>query len=302
MIKLKKGDIVDIIAPASFSEPKDLIAAVKEITKWGLVPRTFINFKASHPFHSDDDNARFQDLQRAILAKDSKAIWCLRGGYGSARLLDQLAKIKKPKNKKILIGYSDITALHIFINQQWKWETIHGPTISSFSNKKLNKKCLTEVKNILLDAGPYSNFKLIPVNEMAKNVKTKSEGIIVGGNLALIQSLLATPYQLKTKNKILVIEDVNERGYRIDRMLNQLVMSGMLKNCKAIVFGDFSKALEPNGESYVDYALNRFARDLKIPIYKTNEFGHGKINRPLIFNGHYKIKNNVLIFSKKAAH
>jgi muramoyltetrapeptide carboxypeptidase len=301
MIKLKKGDIVDIIAPASFSDPKELIAAVKEISKWGLVPRTFINFKANHPFHSDDDHTRLHDLKRALLVKDSKAIWCLRGGYGSARLLEELSKMKKPAHKKILIGFSDITALHAFLNQKWKWETIHGPTISSFSKINLQKKCILELKNILL--GVHKNdFKLKPINESAKDTKSKIEGAVIGGNLAIIQSLLGTNFQLKTKNKILVIEDVNERGFRIDRMLKHLEMAGMLKGCSAIVFGDFTKALEPNGASYVDYALNRFARDLKIPVFKTNEFGHGKINRPLIFNGNYQIKNKTLVFSKKASH
>jgi muramoyltetrapeptide carboxypeptidase len=301
MIKLKKGDIIDIISPASFSDPKELIAAVKEISKWGFVPRTFINFNASHPFHSDDDHTRLLDLKRALLAKDSKAIWCLRGGYGSTRLLEDLSEMKKPAHKKILIGFSDITALHAFLNQKWKWETIHGPTISSFSNKNLNKKCIPELKNILIGIHK-KDFKVEAINECAKCINTKIEGAVIGGNLAIIQSLLGTKFQLNAKNKILVIEDVNERGFRIDRMLNHLVMAGMLKGCKAIVFGDFTKALEPNGASYVDYALHRFARDLKIPVFKTNEFGHGKINRPLIFNGTYRIKNKTLIFSKKASH
>ena len=293
MIKLKKGDIVDIVAPAS-SSSKELSSAYKEIRKWGLVPRTFIDFDASHPFHSDEDEFRFQDLKRALLAPDSKVIWCLRGGYGSARLLERLSKIKKPAYKKTMIGYSDITALHAFCTQKWGWESIHGPTISSFSNKNLNKKCFVELRSMLFDKKVKSDFILFPLNESARNLKSRIAAKLVGGNLAIVQTLLATKYQLSTKDKILVLEDVNERGYRIDRTLLQLSMSGMLKGCKAIVFGDFSLGLEPNGKNYVELALDRFATEQKIPVFKSSEFGHGKINRPLLLNHTYTIKNNLM--------
>lgn len=295
MIKLKKGDIVDIVAPASLSDSKELHNAYKEIKKWGLIPRSFIDFDASHPFHSDEDEFRFQDLKRALLAPDSKLIWCLRGGYGSARLLDRLSRVKKPVRKKLLVGYSDITALHAFFNQKWGWETIHGPTISSFSNKTLSKKSLNELKEILFVPKTKFDFVLHPLNDAAKNLKTKIEGKIVGGNLATVQTLLATKYQLSTKNKILVLEDVNERGYHIDRMLLQLSMSGMLKGCKAIIFGEFTLGTEPNGQNYVELALDRFAVEHKIPVFRSSEFGHGKINRPLLLNHLYQIKNNFLI-------
>ena len=295
MIKLKKGDIVDIVAPASASGSKELLTACSELIKWGLVPRTFIEFDLDHPFHSDDDEFRFQDLKRALNSTDSKVIWCLRGGYGSARLLDRLSKLKKPKMKKLLIGYSDITALHIFFNQKWNWETIHGPTISSFSNMNLNKKCFREMKALLLnDKKMKMDFKLKPLNESAKNLKKKILADIVGGNLAIVQTLLGTKFQLKLANKILLIEDVNERGFRIDRMLNHLVMSGILKGCKGVIFGDFSKGLEPDGKSHVEYALNRFANDQKIPVFKSNDFGHGKENRPLLFNSAYELKPKLL--------
>lgn len=293
MIKLKKGDIVDIVAPAGFSEASQLIPAVNELKKWGLVVRCNIDFDAFHPFHSDDDNIRFHDLKNAINAKDSKVIWCLRGGYGSGRLLDQLSKIKKPAHKKIVIGYSDITALHAFFNQKWGWETIHGPTISTFSNSKFEKECFKELRSLLFKKTKQS-FELEALNEIADQNKKLISGIATGGNLAMVQTLIGTKYQLKLKDKILFLEDVNERGYRIDRILNHLTMIDAFKGCKAIVFGDFSNGLESTGESYVDFALMRFALEVKIPVYRTNEFGHGHINRALIFNGKYSIKNAIL--------
>jgi muramoyltetrapeptide carboxypeptidase len=294
MIKLKKGDIVDIVAPAGFSEPEVLIKAVAELKKWGLVARTFIDFTAFHPFHSDDDDIRFEDLKRALMAKDSKVIWCLRGGYGSARLLSDLKKMKKPGQKKIIIGFSDITALHSFVNQKWGWESIHGPTISTFSHKNFNKACFQELRDILFRKSKKSTFGLMPMNIVAEKNSKAISGSLIGGNLAMIQTLIGTSFEIKTSGKILILEDVNERGYRIDRLLNHLLMSGALKGCKAIIFGDFTNALEPGGESYVEFALTRFALDCKIPIYSSLEFGHGNINRPMVLNSQTIIKKETL--------
>jgi muramoyltetrapeptide carboxypeptidase len=297
MIKLKKGDIVDIVAPAGFSEIEQLNKAIKEIKKWGLVPRTFIDFKAFHPFHSDEDTIRFTDLERAIKATDSKVIWCLRGGYGSVRLLNQLSKMKKPKNQKILIGYSDITVLHLFVNQQWGWESIHGPTISTFSNGKFDKKCFSELKEMLTGKLKNSKMELVPLNIASENSKKTIEGKLIGGNLAMVQSVIGTKFQMNAKNKILILEDVNERGYRIDRMLTHLEMTGSFKDVKAIIFGDFINGHETSGESYVEFALSRFALDSKIPIFGSNDFGHGNINRPIILNSNAKINDSILKIS-----
>lgn len=295
MFKMKKGDIVDIVAPAGFSEPEVLIKAVTELTKWGLVTRSKIDFSAFHPFHSDDDDIRIRDFMEAVNNKDSKVIWCLRGGYGSARLLTALKSMKKPKTKKILIGYSDITALHLFVNQHWGWESIHGPLISSFTNKDLDKNCIKETRDILFARMKKSKMELFPMNPSSEKLKKSIEGELVGGNLAVIQSLIGTEFQMNAKNKILFIEDVNERGYQVDRMLNHLQMVGAFKNVKAIIFGDFVGGAESSGESFVEFALMRFALDLKIPVYGTLEFGHGFMNRPLICKHRYKIYKDALI-------
>lgn len=294
MIKLKKGDVVDIVAPASFSDESILIQALSELNKWGLKVKTHINFEAFHPFHSDDDDVRMNDLIHALSKSDSKVIWCLRGGYGSARLLEQLSKIKKINKNKILIGYSDITALHSLLNQKYKMTSIHGPMISSFSSKEFDQRCMKELKDILFSSPKSYKFELEPLNDLADLSKGVIKGSLTGGNLSVVQSLIGTKFEIKSQNKILVLEDVNERGYKLDRMLSQLKMSSSLKGCKAIIFGDFTKGDEPSGENFVDFALMRFALDVKIPVYRTNEFGHGNINRALVFNHSYLIKNAIL--------
>jgi muramoyltetrapeptide carboxypeptidase len=291
MIKIKKGDMVDIIAPAGFSGPERLVKAVAELSKWGLLARTNIDFSSFHPYHSDEDEVRFNDLKNAIYS-DSKIIWCLRGGYGSARLLEKLSKLKKPKTTKILIGYSDITALHLFLNQKWGWQTIHGPMITSFSDAQFEKKCLTEIKNLLLTNKVQNEFKLTPLNHAAETTKSIIAGELLGGNLAMVQSLFGTRFELKAKDRIIFLEDVNEKGYQVDRMLNHLSMSGSLSKAKAIVLGDFSGGEESSGENNVPFALTRFALLQKIPVYRSSEFGHGKINRPLVIGKKYSILKN----------
>ncbi len=288
MIKIQKGDIVDIIAPAGFSGPERLVKAVSELSKWGLMTRTNIDFSSFHPYHSDEDEVRFNDLKNALYS-DSKIIWCLRGGYGSARLLEKLSKLKKPKTAKILIGYSDITALHLFLNQKWGWSSIHGPMITSFSDAQFEKKCLAEIKNLLFSSKDQKEFKFLPLNPFAELTKTKITGELIGGNLAMVQSLIGTSFELKAKDKIIFLEDINEKGYQVDRMLNHLCMSGALANAKAIVLGDFSGGDESSGENYVPFALTRFSLMQKIPVYRSSEFGHGKINRPLVCGRKYSI-------------
>lgn len=294
MLKIKKGDIVDIVAPAGFCEPEVLFKAVTELNKWGLIARTKIDFTAFHPFHSDDDDIRFEDLKEALTNKESKIVWCLRGGYGSGRLLNSLAKMKKPKHKKLVIGYSDITALHTFLSQNWGWESVHGPTISTFSNKKFDKKCLAELKDILFGKTKTFKMELGPLNAAAEKAKTKITGKITGGNLAMLQTLIGTKFQLKAKGKIVIIEDVNEKGYQVDRMLYHLLSSNALQGAKAIVFGDFTGGAEANGESFVEFSIMRFAIDNKIPVFSTSEFGHGNINRPLVCGQNYSIEKGIL--------
>lgn len=293
---IKKGDIVEIIAPASYHSANDLLKAQKTIKSWGLVTRTFIDFESFHPFHSDEDEARFQDLKRALYSPNSSLIWCLRGGYGSARLIEKLSKLKKPKKEKILIGYSDITSLHIFLNQKWGWKTIHGPMISSFGNPDFKKSCLSEIKKIIFEKSYTQKIRLSPMNEEAQKLK-KIQGALCGGNLSVIQLSIGTPSKLVTNGKILILEDVGERGYKVDKMLNHLQNANVLKGCRGIIFGEFTGGHEASGESYVDFALMRFALELKVPVYKTEVFGHGKINRPLLFNekNYTKIEKSYLV-------
>lgn len=277
--KLKAGDIVDVIAPGSSSSSLDVAKSIEFLKAWDLTPRVCI-IDSKHPFHCGEDEERLALLQKAIYAKDSKAIMCMRGGYGCNRLMPELLKIKTPKFNKLLIGYSDITTLHLLFSQKWKWVSCHGPLLDTFINGKLDSKQTHEARDLLFGKIKSSEFKIEPLNEAARKAKT-IKAPAIGGNLVVLASSLGTDYQLSTKGKILFLEEVGERGYRIDRDLEHLRQVGALAGCRAVVFGEFLGGNESDQKNYVQFAIERFAAQTKIPCFNGLEVGHGHKNRML---------------------
>lgn len=278
---LKKGDLIDIIAPGSASKSEDLMAGIEVIHSWGLRTRVSSLVFDSHPFHAGEDKDRFAELKKALFARDSQMIWFARGGYGCLRLLPYLSKIKSPAKQKVILGYSDITSLHIFFQQKWNWKTLHGPVVESLRADRLKDQHQQELKKILLSESVTTEHELVPLNKPAETKKVIT-GKLSGGNLVVAQSHCGTVYQLKGKDKILFFEDVGERGYRLDRALYQMQLSGVFEQAKAVVFGQFTGGNESNGHSFVDYALKRFAGQLKVPVYAGLQVGHGAENRVLV--------------------
>lgn len=281
---LKQGDLIDIIAPGYPCSELDLAQGVQEIESWGYQVRYDKKILTPHFFHASNDQERFRQLKNALLNKQSKAVWCLRGGYGSNRLLPLLAKLKKPQQSKLFVGLSDITSLHVFLNQKWNWPTIHGPLVDRIGKKLLSAAHKEELQNLISGNLLEVNFNdIVPMNSIAKKT-VQLRGQIVGGNLTVLQSGLATPYAVQPRRKILFIEDLGERGYRIDRMLEQFVQAKLLNNCHGILLGDFTGGDEPSGENRVWEALERFSQLHDLPIWKGIQSGHGAIQRPLPLN------------------
>lgn len=245
--------------------------------------------KSPVPYNANSDSERFVELKNAIY-NDKKYIWALRGGYGSARLLEKLETLKKPKNQKIFIGYSDATFLHLFFNK-WGWKTIHGAMpvnlLVSEKSNEVDKKNFTLISDIIKNQkGVLYYDQLKPLNDTAS--KTLSvEGKLIGGNLTLLTNSLGTKWSINGNNKIIFIEDIHSKGYVIDRDLNHLKQAGVFKHAKAILFGSFTKS-----DDHVEYALNKFAKEIDIPVFRAQIFGHGKINYPLPFGFLTKISVN----------
>lgn len=277
---LKKGDIVDIVSPGSGSRLEDVKMAVELLTSWGLHVRLPEETFSEHPFHSNEDEVRLKLFKKAIMAKDSKVIWCLRGGYGANRLMPELLKMKAPLKQKALMGYSDITSLHQLLVQKWKWTSFHAPLLESMISGRLPAQQIEETRRVVFGEQKDLQFSLLPLNLAATKLK-KVEAPLVGGNLIVLQSSLGTQLPIKTAGKILVLEEVGERGYRVDRMLAQLEQTGALKDCKAVLFGDFLGGDEKDQSNFVRFAIERFAEETKIPCFDGLEIGHGSKNRTL---------------------
>lgn len=275
---LKKGDIIDLIAPSFSMEQKEIDNSVEYIKFLGLVPRIPKKMINKDLFFANSDKARFIHLRDALLAKDSKAIWCLRGGYGCARLLPELNKIKTPKNCKAVIGFSDITALHIFLNQKWKWNTIHGTVLGRLPERKIDKESERKTTSLVLGKNKTQEFTLTPLNKCeGKPIKSS----VSGGNLTIVQNSIGTDWQLDAKNKIILLEEVDEKPYQIDRSLNHIMQSGILKKASAIIFGDFNTTEFKMDEGEKEEVLRRFAVKINIPVLKIPGVGHTEKNYPV---------------------
>lgn len=287
---LEEGSIVDIIAPASACEMSELKSAVKFVKSLGLRPRVSAKiFHGKTPILAATDEERFGQLKAALLAKDSQAIWCIRGGYGSIRLLPELAKIKRPKKPKLFLGYSDITTLHIFLNQVWKWPTIHSPMVGRFGRGDATKQELKEVKSILFGPSEIFHHELTALNKAARKSGTIRSSI-VGGNLITLQSSLGTPWSFDPSGKIILFEDLGEKPHRLDRTFVQMEQAGYFKKAKAVIFGDILYHHKPDLRLIWKDVIPRFAARQKIPVFKDVQSGHGKINRPIPFLTKTKLK------------
>ena len=282
---LEKNDVVDIIAPASHSPLDRMQDGIRWIEDAGLIPHVPKDIVKNDIFFAAPLEIQLKHLKDAIYS-DSKAIWCLRGGYGSMRLIPHLLKLKPPKNPKLFVGFSDITSLHLFFNQQWKWPTIHGRTVSQLSPELKNTADRKFLKEVIFGDQTEKVFKnLKALNESAKK-DGSIKGTITGGNLRILQSSLGTSWELEAKGKILFIEDVAERGYSIDRMLEQMIQAKIIhKGLKAVVFGDFTDGKERDGKDHTLLALKRFAAKVDYPVLRGLPAGHGKkINYPIPFH------------------
>lgn len=287
---LDQGDIVDIIAPASSAVGEKLPKGLESIRAWGLVPRVPEGMIEASDFFAAPLKTQLEQFLDAIHS-ESKAIWCLRGGYGSMRLIPHLEKMKAPKNPKLFIGFSDITALHLFLNQKWNWPTLHGRTVSQMAPENLNTKDRMELRDIIFGHKHEVSFEnLQPLNEHAFKKKVIS-GKVVGGNLRILQTSLNTQWEVQAKGKILFIEDINERGYSVHRMLEQLYQAKIIhRGLKALVIGDFTDGLEKDGRDLAPLAFKEFAERLPFPVLKGLPCGHDSTwNYALPFNSPSKL-------------
>lgn len=281
---------IGIIAPAS-PENKDIIHEKIDqfIASTGFNVTLAPHIYDRYEYLAGDDICRAHDLNNMFLDKSIDGIICLRGGYGSIRMLPFIDKNIIKKNPKFFSGFSDITLLLNYFSKLGL-PTFHSPMITSNFNDKITL-------NSFLDISSYNSknykYNLNDFNSLYYINKRSFKGKIVGGNLSMICSSIGTPFEVSTTNSILLLEEVNEAHYAIDRMLSQLIYSGKFKNCKGIILGHFSN----NSKNFElkEILLNKL-QNLNIPIIVNLPFGHNypNITIPIGCNAEFSCTENSL--------
>ena len=275
---LKEGDKVAIVFPASFIRGS-VYVGIKTLEYWGLAVVVGKTVGASFHQFAGDDSLRAADLQWALDDPSIKAVFAARGGYGCVRIVDQIDFSSFEKDPKWLVGFSDITVLHSHIQRNYKIATIHGQMPKSFETG--TKASLETLKNALFG----HNMDFAYEQTLFPNRAGEGKGKLVGGNLAILLSVLASDSDVNYKNKILFIEDVGEAYYSIDRMLWALKRAGKLKKLNGLIVGGFS-AMKDNdpafGQSVAEIVWDK-VKEYDFPVAFAYPAGHIDDNHALMF-------------------
>ncbi len=281
---LAKNDTIGVVAPASFAAAEKTAKAMAVLKNLGYRIRLGESYGSQWYSFAGTDQQRAADINQFFCDPAIDAILCLRGGYGSIRILDKIDCGIVKKNPKIFIGYSDITALHLLLNQQAGLITFHGPMPAA--NMADGFEPETQVsfeKSVCQGVQPFIIDN--PANKPLLTLRGgKTEGVLTGGNLQTLVSIIGTPYEPDLEGKILFIEEVNEVTYHIDRALSQFILSGKLNRVKGIILGDFKDC---NPDSPEDMPLMEVFEDrlgnLGVPVIYNLQSGHcqPKVTLPL---------------------
>jgi len=269
---LKKGDTVALIAPASSVEHLEIEACISTLEGMGYKVKIGESINKKHGFLSAPDDIRARDINTFFSDSDVNGIICLRGGYGSARILPLIDWSLIKENPKFFMGFSDITALHICLNQNSNLITFHGPMVHSNFLMNPNEHTTMSFFRIMDQGGKYKNP---PGRALTTIREGQGSGRLVGGNLTLIASTLGTPYEIDTEGNILVIEDVLKDTYQLDRLFTQLKQAGKFSKLRGILIGDF-KGCEPKrtGDQTLDDLVLDHLLPLNVPIIGNLGIGH----------------------------
>jgi len=281
---LKRGDTVGFVTPSTYvSSPDEIATAMRTADYFGLKVKMGPNVRKRAGYLGGSIAERAADVNAMFADPEVKAIFAIRGGYGSAQILPSLDYEMIARNPKIFQGYSDITAMHLAIHQKTGLVTFHGPVmLSGFTPYTIDhfKRAIFQTAPIGAVTNPTEANPLRPNHTLRTVRGGKARGPLVAGNLTLISTTMGTPYEIDTRGKILCIEDVGEEPYSMDRMLTQLRLSGKLEAAAGIVLGECSRCTpreyRPGFDS--NFSLGEIVDDilggLRIPVLAGLTFGH----------------------------
>ncbi|KAF1710043.1 LD-carboxypeptidase [Pseudoxanthomonas kalamensis DSM 18571] len=278
---IKRGDTVALVSPsAAVDDPFSLQLARETVEALGFKVRPGAHLGARYGHLAGSDAERAADLNAAFADDEVKAVICLRGGSGAARLLPMLDYGMIRRNPKVLLGYSDITALHCALQAQTGLVTFHGP-MGTGSWNRFNAEQFRELffeRKLMQYRNPVEDKdELVPRRNRTVTVTGgKARGELFGGNLTVLTALAGSPYLPDFDGKILFLEDVSEAPYRIDRMFSTLKLMGALDRIAGLIFGECSDCTPGDGYGSLNLAqiLDDHVKPLGIPAYRGALIGH----------------------------
>jgi muramoyltetrapeptide carboxypeptidase len=269
---LRPGDAVAVIAPASGFDRASFDAGL-EVLASRYAPQYEAGLFAKERYLAGDDARRLAELMRSLAEPRWRAVFCARGGYGATRLLAQLLHATPPGLRKPLVGFSDITSLHLWLASHG-WMSIHGPVLTQLG--RLSEATRQRLFALLESATPPA-----PLTGTDTYVPGSCEGRLLGGNLSVFSRVIGTPYMPALEDTVLLLEDQGERPYRLDRMWTHLSLAGVFARVRGIVLGSFT-GCEENGAPYSSGdVLRELAVATGLPCAAGFPIGHGERNEPV---------------------
>ncbi len=284
---LKKGANIGITCPAGYMPLANAQTCITTLQSWGynvIVGNTLGSH--SKNYFSGSDAERCEELQFMLNDPNIDAILCARGGYGVGRIIDALDFTKFIQHPKWIIGFSDITVLHSHITKTLKVATLHAPMAAAFNNGQYKNEYILSLKKALVGAKANYTSKPYTLN----NIGTATAKL-VGGNLSLLANMIGSVSDIKTKNKLLFLEDIGEQLYSTDRMLRQLQRSGKFKNLAGLILGGFTDTKDterPFGKK-IEAIIKDVIGDVTYPVCFRFPISHGKYNYAVKCGGTYTL-------------
>lgn len=297
---LRQGDAIGVVVPAGPLNRERIDRALTRVRDRGFRIKTYGDIYRTRSYLAGDDATRAAELMEAFADPETTAVWCARGGYGVMRMLHRVDFNVIRNNPKIFVGFSDITALHIPIQRRTGLISFHGPNLQdgfgkpdemSAANQTALWRLLLADQQSPIASGYTYDFSDVKDSSLQTIRGGTAEGELTGGNLAMLNSTMGTPDEVDTAGRILFLEDVSERLYRIDRYLTQLRLAGKFDSVAGVLLGSFSYDEGDDADKPNDVAafIEEFFAGMNVPVLAGFPAGHDQYNLTLPMGGRIKL-------------
>lgn len=277
--RLREGDLIGLVTPASAIKKEQLEATVQKLEDLGFRTTYRESVLSQYGYFAGTDRARAGELTEMFADGEVNGIWCIRGGYGSIRILDRVDFDIIRNNPKVFVGYSDITALHTAIYQETGLVTYHGPLgiseFNRFSFRSLNRVVMEPSDTYRYPYAREKGTRKNPEFDRYTITGGEAEGELAGGNISVLDSMIGTRFEPDFENKVVYLEEIEEKTYRVDKMLFHLLSATNLKKAAGIVMGVMGKCnVNDEPRLTLKEAITGLLDSLGIPVCYGLSFGH----------------------------